>query len=59
VGLPACDRLTTYEASATERFVDKVYRGRAAPLVAHLADSKGLTEEDIADLESLIERLKS
>jgi len=50
---------TDYEASATERFVDKVYRGRAAPLVAHLADSKGLTEEDIADLESLIERLKS
>ncbi|MEM1150694.1 MAG: BlaI/MecI/CopY family transcriptional regulator [Pseudomonadota bacterium] len=48
-----------YEASATERFVDKVYRGRAAPLVAHLADSKGLTDEDIAELESLIERLKS
>ncbi|MEM9740684.1 MAG: BlaI/MecI/CopY family transcriptional regulator [Pseudomonadota bacterium] len=52
-------RQTDYEARATERFVDKVYRGRAAPLVAHLADSKGLTDDDIAELESLIERLKS
>jgi len=48
-----------YEASATRRFVDKVYSGRAAPLVAQLADSRGLTEDDIAELESLIERLKS
>lgn len=48
-----------YEAGATRRFVDKVYSGRAAPLVAHLAEGEGLTDDDIADLEALIERLKS
>lgn len=48
-----------YEASAARSFVDKVYSGRAAPLVAHLAQGEGLSEEDIAELEALIERLKS
>jgi BlaI family penicillinase repressor len=48
-----------FEARATKRFVDKVYSGRAAPLVAHLAESDGLSEDDIAELQALIERLKS
>lgn len=48
-----------YEKRAAGAFVDKVLSGRAAPLVAHLADTRGLSEEDIAELESLIERLKS
>ena len=48
-----------YETGAAKSFVDKVFSGRAAPLVARLADSRGLTEDDIAELESLIERLKS
>ena len=55
---PAIDR-ESYETSATRRFVDKVFSGRAAPLVAHLADGKGLSEDDLAELEALIERLKS
>ena len=48
-----------YETRAARRFVDKVFSGRAAPLVAHLADGKGLSEDDLAELEALIERLKS
>lgn len=48
-----------YEARATRRFVDKVYAGRAAPLVAHLAQGEGLSDDDIAELEALIEALKS
>lgn len=48
-----------YETGVTRRFVDKVYAGRAAPLVAHLAEGEGLSDDDIADLEALIERLKS
>ena len=48
-----------YQTGVTKQFVDRVFSGRAAPLVAHLADSRGLSEEDIAELESLIERLKS
>lgn len=48
-----------YEAKAARNFIDKVYSGRAAPLVAHLAEAEGLSEEDLAELEALIERLKS
>ena len=36
----------------------KVAAGRAAPLVAHLADSRGLTTEDIEALEKLLGELK-
>jgi len=49
---------TDYKTSATGQFVDSIFSGRAAPLVAHLADSRGLTDEDIADLEKLLEELK-
>lgn len=55
---PAINR-EDYETRAARRFVDKVFSGRAAPLVAHLADGKGLSEDDLAELEALIERLKS
>lgn len=55
---PAIKR-SDYETRAAGQFVDKVFAGRAAPLVAHLAEARGLTPEDIAELESLIERLKA
>ena len=48
-----------YQASATTQFVDRMFSGRAAPLVAHLADSRGLTKEDIEDLEKLLGELKN
>ncbi len=43
---------------ATQRLADQLFGGRAAPLVAHLAESKGLSREDLSDLETLIEELK-
>jgi len=49
---------SAYQSKAAGRFIDTVFDGRAAPLVAHLADGRGLTEDDIQELESLIERLK-
>ncbi len=49
---------TDYKTSAAGQFVDRIFSGRAAPLVAHLADSRGLTDEDIAELEKLLEELK-
>jgi len=49
---------TDYKTRAAGQFVDRIFSGRAAPLVAHLADSRGLTDEDIADLEKLLEELK-
>jgi predicted transcriptional regulator len=49
---------TEYKAEAATQFIDRVFSGRAAPLVAHLADSRGLTKEDIAELEKLLGELK-
>lgn len=49
---------TDYKTKAAGQFVDRIFSGRAAPLVAHLADSRGLTDDDIADLEKLLGELK-
>lgn len=48
-----------YRKSAAGQFVDRVFGGRAAPLVAHLADARGLTDQDIEELEDLLRELKS
>ena len=48
-----------YRAGAARQFVDRVFSGRAAPLVAHLADSDGLTDDDIRELEQVLEDLKA
>lgn len=49
---------TDYKTKAAGQFVDRIFSGRAAPLVAHLADSRGLSEDDIAELEKLLKGLK-
>lgn len=49
---------SAYRTKAARQFVDKLFGGRAAPLVAHLAEKEGLTSDDIAELEALIEELK-
>lgn len=47
-----------FSKDATKSLADKLFNGRAAPLVAHLADAKGLSSRDIEELESLIAELK-
>ena len=47
-----------YAQGAVRKLTDRLFGGRAAPLVAHLADSEGLSDQDIAELEALIEELK-
>jgi len=47
-----------YKTRAAKQFVDRMFSGRAAPLIAHLADGRGLTDEDIAELEKLLGELK-
>ena len=47
-----------YARRAARRLTDRLFGGRAAPLVAHLAEGEGLTSDDIAELEALIEGLK-
>ncbi len=42
-----------------QRLVDRLFGGRVAPLVAHLAEREELTPADIAEIEALLEALKS
>lgn len=55
---PLIDR-ETYVSGAATRLVDRLFGGRAAPLVAQLVESKALSAEDIAELEAIIKGLKS
>jgi predicted transcriptional regulator len=48
-----------FSAREASQFVDRLFDGRAAPLVAQLAEARGLTPDDIAELEALLGRLKS
>ncbi|WP_426166203.1 BlaI/MecI/CopY family transcriptional regulator [Sandarakinorhabdus sp. DWP1-3-1] len=48
-----------YVAQESGRLVDRLFGGRAAPLVAHLAESGQLSAADIAELEALVRELKS
>ena len=44
-------------AQQSEGFVDRVFGGRVAPLVAHFSERGRLTSADIAELKRLIEDL--
>ncbi len=46
-------------AGESRRLVDRLFGGRPAPLVAHLAEHGELSAADIAELEALIRALKS
>lgn len=47
-----------YQKKATRQLLDRVFNGRTAPLVAHLAEAGDLTRDDIAELEALLGKLK-
>jgi BlaI family transcriptional regulator, penicillinase repressor len=48
-----------YAANETRRLADRLFGGRAAPLVAHLADGDGLSAQDIVELEALLKELRA
>lgn len=48
----------SYAANATRRLSERLFGGRAAPIVAHLAEGDGLSDADIAELEALIAEMK-
>ncbi len=54
---PAVDR-AAIAAGESRRLVDRLFGGRPAPLVAHLAERGELSSADIAELEALIRELK-
>ncbi len=47
-----------YVATDVRRLVDRLFGGRAAPLVAHLAEADGLSDTDLAELEALVKELR-
>jgi predicted transcriptional regulator len=47
-----------YVGGESRRLVDKLFGGRAASLVAHLAETEALTEDDLSDIEALLKELK-
>lgn len=50
---------SAYVSIESRRLVDRLFGGRAAPLVAHLAETQALSAEDIAELEALVKELKA
>lgn len=47
-----------YVGTESRRLMDRLFGGRAAPLFAHLAESESLSDEDIAEIERLLKRMR-
>jgi predicted transcriptional regulator len=54
---PAIER-EAYVGRESEKLVDRLFGGRVTPLIAHLAERRSLSPEDIAELEALLKELK-
>jgi BlaI family transcriptional regulator, penicillinase repressor len=48
-----------YVAGESQRMIDRLFGGRLTPLVAHLAERDQLTAQDIAEIEAILQDLKS
>lgn len=47
-----------YVGGESRRLVDRLFGGRAAPLLAHLAQEEALSPDDIAEIERLLQEMK-
>jgi predicted transcriptional regulator len=47
-----------YVAGESRRLIDRLFGGRLAPLVAHLAERDELSADDIAEIETLLRDLR-
>lgn len=47
-----------YVGGESRRLVDRLFGGRAASLVAHLAETEALSQADIDEIEALLKELK-
>lgn len=54
---PTIER-TRYVGNESRRLVDRLFGGRAAPLLAHLAEAEALSDDDIEEIERLIREIK-
>ncbi len=48
-----------YVGGESRRLVNKLFGGRAASLVAHLAETEALSMDDLTEIEALLKELKS
>lgn len=55
--IPLLER-ADYLGEESQRLVDRLFGGRAAPLFAHLAEAEALSPQDIAEIEALLRELK-
>ena len=54
---PTIER-TDYVGSESRRLVDRLFGGRAAPLLVHLVEAEALSDEDIDEIERLIREFR-
>jgi BlaI family transcriptional regulator, penicillinase repressor len=47
-----------YVGGESRRLVDRLFGGRAASLVAHLAEAEALTRDDLLEIEKLLKDLR-
>ncbi len=47
-----------YVGGESRRLVDRLFGGRAASLLVHLAEAEALSEDDIAEIEALLREMK-
>lgn len=49
---------SAYVGTESKRLVERLFGGRAAPLLAHLAQAEALSDDDIAEIERLLQEMK-
>jgi predicted transcriptional regulator len=47
-----------YQHAESRNLIDRLFDGKVSPLFAQLAEREDLTDEDIAELKALIERIE-
>lgn len=47
-----------YVGGESRRLMDRLFGGRAAPLFAHLAEQEALSDQDLAEIETLLKELR-
>lgn len=48
-----------HDRQAVAKLSERLFGGRAAPMVAHLADGRGLSGDDLDELEALVRALRA
>ena len=54
---PTFERVS-YVGGESRRLVNRLFGGRASSLFAHLAETEALTEDDLAEIETLMKELR-